>query len=217
MTIKALIFDFDGTLADTVPVCVQAFQNTFRHYLGRDFTYSQIIDRFGPNEEGMIRKEIPGEEWPAALEMYLREYERAHAACLSVFPGIIDLLAGLRARGVPLAVVTGKGPRSAAISSRLLGMDPFFDAIISNSSSHDANKPAGIRAQLEQWGLPASAAAYIGDAPSDIDSSRQAGVLPIAAAWAGDADREALAARQPAELFTSVEDFSRWAEQKFPI
>jgi phosphoglycolate phosphatase/pyrophosphatase PpaX len=115
-----MIFDLDGTLGETVPICIQAFQQTLHHYLGWTLMAPDVIAMFGPSEEGMLQRQLP-QTWPAALEVYLKEYERAHVTCPAPFPGLTTLLTGLRRRGLRLGIVTGKGLRSATISARVLG------------------------------------------------------------------------------------------------
>ena len=68
--LRGIIFDLDGTLGDTIPVCIQAFQRTFHHYLGHLFTAQDIIAMFGPSEEGMLQRQLP-QTWPQALDMSL--------------------------------------------------------------------------------------------------------------------------------------------------
>lgn len=128
MRLRGMIFDLDGTLGDTIPVCIQAFQRTFHHYLGHLVPAQDIIAMFGPSEEGMLQRQLP-QTWPQALDMYLEEYARAHATCREPFPGLLPLLTTLQGRGVRLGIVTGKGPRSASISAHMLGLDVFFDGI----------------------------------------------------------------------------------------
>jgi len=210
MRLRGIIFDLDGTLGDTIPVCIQAFQETFRHYLGHLFTAQDIIAMFGPSEEGMLQRQLP-QTWPQALAMYLAEYTRAHATCPEPFPGLLPLLATLQGRGVHLGIVTGKGPQSASISARVWGLNAYFDGIEAGAAEGPV-KPAGVRAFLTRWAIAPSAVAYVGDAPYDIDAAKQADVIAVAAAWAGSADAAALAARQPHRLFQRVTDFIAWAE-----
>jgi pyrophosphatase PpaX len=211
MKLQGMIFDLDGTLADTIPVCIEAFQHTFQYYLGQAFTDRDIEAMFGPNEEGMLQRHLPN-TWPQALNMYLVEYERAHANCQSPFTGITPLLTNLRARGLHLGIVTGKGLGSARISARVLGLDPYFDGI-EVGSADGAIKQARIRALLTRWAVAPQVVAYIGDAPTDIDAAKHAGVVAVAAAWAASASATALAVRQPDVLFRRVADFAIWAEQ----
>ena len=210
MRLRGIIFDLDGTLGDTISVCIQAFQRTFHHYLGPLFTAQDIIAMFGPSEEGMLQRQLP-QTWPQALEMYLEEYARVHGTCREPFPGLLPLLATLQGRGVHLGIVTGKGPQSAKMSARVWGLHAYFDGIEAGAAARPV-KPAGIRAFLTRWAVAPSAVAYVGDAPYDIDAAKQANVIAVAAAWAASADSAALAARQPQVLFRRVVEFVAWAQ-----
>ena len=190
MRLRGMLFDLDGTLGDTVPVCIQAFQRTFHHYLGQHVTAQDIVAMFGPSTE----------------------YERAHATCRDVFSGLLPLLATLRARGVRLGIVTGKGLRSAQISARVLGLDAYFEGIEAGAADGPI-KPAGMQAFLRRWAVAPQTVAYVGDAPYDMDAARQAEVIAVAAAWATGANAETLAARQPHVVFQRVADFVAWAER----
>jgi pyrophosphatase PpaX len=214
MKLRGMLFDLDGTLGDTVPVCIQAFQRAFYYYLGQHLTAQDIMAMFGPSEEGMLQRALP-QDWPQAVDMYLMEYERAHTTCRDLFSGLLPLLASLRARGVRLGIVTGKGLRSAQISARMLGLDTYFEGIEAGAADGPV-KPAGIQAFLTRWAVAPQAVAYVGDAPYDIDAAKQAEVIAVAAAWAAGANAVALATRQPHVLFRRVADFVAWAERVSP-
>ena len=62
-----VIFDLDGTLADTLPMCISAFRKAVEPFIHRHLEYEEIERQFGLNEEGMIRN-IVGEHWEEALE-----------------------------------------------------------------------------------------------------------------------------------------------------
>lgn len=206
--LSAVIFDLDGTLADTNLVCIAAFQRTFEHFLGRTFSAQEIIDLYGPSEEGITQRMVPA-CWQTALAMYLAEYEHAHTAFRQPFEGIVELLEQLRKANLRLAIVTGKGSGSAGISLRVLGLAPYFEDI-ETGSPQGGIKHERIEAVLQKWGLPPQAAAYIGDSPADITAARRAGVAALAAAWAETADVAGLAASQPDALFRSVADLAAW-------
>jgi phosphoglycolate phosphatase-like HAD superfamily hydrolase len=104
---------------------------------------------------------------------------------------------------------------SAEVSLSHLQLREHFD-VIDTGSAEGAIKPRQIARVLARWGLAPEHAAYVGDAPSDIDAAREAGVLALAAAWAKTADSLALGRKQPAALFESVADFQTWIARHLP-
>jgi beta-phosphoglucomutase-like phosphatase (HAD superfamily) len=59
MKIEAVIFDLDGTIANTLPLCIAAFRKSIEPLLQASISDEEIIATFGPSEEGTIRKLIP--------------------------------------------------------------------------------------------------------------------------------------------------------------
>jgi pyrophosphatase PpaX len=210
MQLHGMIFDLDGTLTDTFRVCFTAFREALRPVTGRTHTDEEIMARFGPSEEGMFQRWVP-DRWEECLRLYLAAYEREHRRIARTFPGIETALDLLKARGIPLAVVTGKGPHSAAISLKQLGLAPYFDCV-ETGSPEGGVKPLCIQRVLERWGIPPSRVAYLGDVPSDIEASRLVGVRPLAAAWEERSDASALRALDPLAVFDAVPQFIQWIE-----
>jgi phosphoglycolate phosphatase-like HAD superfamily hydrolase len=103
MSLQGVIFDLDGTLGDTLPVCFAAFRETFRRYVGREYSDREIRAMFGPAEEGILQ-DLLADRWEEGLRHYLDAYRAAHAQCPAPFPGISDVLGGLKQRGVPMAI-----------------------------------------------------------------------------------------------------------------
>lgn len=209
--LSGAIFDLDGTLADTLPVCYAAFRQVIRDRTGQTYTNDEILARFGPSEEGVLQRLAP----VAAAESYcdfLAIYEREHRRCPRPFAGLREILDDLASAGVRLGVVTGKGPKTAQISLRLLGLEAYFDMVEAGSPA-GAVKPAAMRRALEAWRLPAEQTISVGDSPSDIRSAREVGVTPLAAAWATGVRVERLEAEQPHALFRRVEEFRRWLQR----
>jgi phosphoglycolate phosphatase-like HAD superfamily hydrolase len=209
--IRGLIFDLDGTLCDTIPVCIASFQAAFALNVGQNFSEADIRALFGPDEAGIIRQVVPA-AWEACLADYLIAYESEHDACSAAFDGIVPLLARLRNRGLLLAIVTGKGQGSCAISLRRLGLGEYFDVVETGSNAGPV-KPQRIRAVLDRWDLPAAEAAYVGDSPFDVRDARETGVRAMAAGWAASTDVAGLRAERPDALFTTVAEFAEWIDQ----
>lgn len=208
MTIRAVIFDFDGTLADTLPLCIRAFRSSIEPHLGRSVSDAEIIATFGPAEEGTIKALIPN-QYEEGVASYLTHYEQYHADYPNLFPGIESLLTELRAKPVRLALVTGKGERSAALSLAFYQLTPYFSAFGYGDLAINS-KTRNINRIVADWGLPPDEVLYVGDAPSDIVACRQAGVPIAAAAWASTAEPDVLAQLEPNALFESVDAFRTW-------
>ena len=208
MNLKAIIFDFDGTLADTLPLCIRAFRSSIEPRLGRSVSDAEIIATFGPAEEGTIKALIPNyfEEGVAA---YLTHYGQYHAEYPNLFPGIQSLLTELQAKQIPLALVTGKGERSAEMSLTFYQLTSYFSAF-GYGDLETNSKTRNINRIVADWNLKPDEVLYVGDAPSDILACRKAGVPIAAAAWASTAEPLVLAELEPDALFESVETFQNW-------
>ena len=205
---RAAIFDLDGTLADTLPACYAAFRFACEGVGGPAYTNEQIRALFGPSEEGMLQRAMP-ERWQEGLTLLLAEYRRHLAACPGVFPSVTGALRLLRESRTPLALVTGKGPFTTKMSLTHFGLDGVFDPV-EVGSPQGVIKAAAIARVVARWGVAAADVIYVGDAVADVQAAREAGVLPIAAAWAPSAIEAELAATKPHALFTDASDFQSW-------
>ena len=208
MKLAGAIFDLDGTLADTLPACYAAFRAACAGAGGPDYTNEQIRGFFGPSEEGMLQRAMP-QRWEEGLVILLAEYQRHLTRCPAVFPSITTALDLLRRRRTPLALVTGKGPSTTKMSLTHFGLDGVFDAV-EVGSPQGVVKAAAIARVVARWGVAAHEVIYVGDAVADVAAARQAGVLPIAAAWAPSAIAEELEAAKPHALFARGDDFHAW-------
>ena len=74
-------------------------------------------------------------------------------------------------------------------------------------------KPQAMREVLGAWGISPAQAVSIGDARPDVDSAKQVGLAPLAAAWAGTADFDLLASREPLAVFREVTEFAAWVDE----
>jgi HAD superfamily hydrolase (TIGR01549 family) len=209
--IQCIIFDLDGTLGNTLPLCIAAFKKSIEPLAGRTLSDREIIDTFGPSEEGTVQALIP-DHYEQGIEDYLTSYRDLHAMCEAPFEGIIDILEFAKNRNVRLAMVTGKGERSTVITLEMYGIRSYFD-IIETGSPMGPRKVQGITNVLEQLRIAPRESLYVGDSPSDIVAAREANVPVIAAAWADTADKEQLQALRPNELFSTVEEFKRYIER----
>ena len=205
--IKTAIFDFDGTLADTIPLCREAFRRAVRELDGRTLTDEEIERQFGPDDLGVIQRLLPGkpELHEKGRELFLRYYHELHPELAPTpFPGAAGLLHALRSRGIRLAMVTGKRLESAEIH-----LAEFFP-ILETGSPEGGVKPDRIRRALDRLDSSAGEAIYIGDSPTDVDACRAVPIRILAAGWAAEADVKGLEERKPDYLLTRFEDLDRF-------
>lgn len=210
--IKTAIFDFDGTLADTLPLCREAFRRAIRDLDGRTMTDEEIERQFGPDDLGVIQKLLPGkpELHEQGRELCIRYYRELHPELAPApFPGTAGMLRALRSRGIRLAMVTGKRLESADISLQFFHLAEFFP-ILETGSPQGGVKPDRIQRALNRLGSSAGEAIYIGDAPTDVDACRAVPIRILAAGWAPEADVEGLRERRPDYLLTRFEDLDRF-------
>jgi phosphoglycolate phosphatase-like HAD superfamily hydrolase len=210
--LHGVIFDLDGTLADTLPLVIAAFRTAIEPLANRSLTDAEIIATFGPSEEGTIRALIP-EHYEQGVANYLTQYEALHDGWPDPFPGIPALLTDLKARGVRLALVTGKGEISALMSLKRYGMDFAFE----NIETGDPNGPRKaecIQKILTRWQIAPAEAVYVGDAPTDVTAAREAGVGMIGAGWAPTTDLDLLAAQHPDVLLKTVDELKEWLDAR---
>lgn len=210
MGVRGVIFDLDGTLADTIPVCVAAFRSAFEGFSGCRWDDEEIKALFGPTEEGSCRRAVP-EDWRGCLEAYLDAYENAHAGLTEPFPGIKDALRLLRERGMAVAVVTGKGPVSARISLRRLGLEQYFD-LVETGSPDGPVKPESLRKVLSGWGMEPHEAAYLGDVAYDMEAAAEVGVIALGAAWSEGSTAHEAPPTILGTTFADVDSFMKWIE-----
>lgn len=207
--IKAVIFDLDGTLANTLPLCIEAFRQSVEPLINRSTSDAEIIATFGPSEEGTIMALAP-DYYDKGVADYLKFYKSLHDMCPIPFAGIQDVLQTLKNKEVRIAMVTGKGKHSTDISLTHFELTHFFE-MIETGSPKGARKAEGIQIILDGLAdIKKDEITYVGDAPSDIIASRKVGISVVAAAWADTAETEKLQEMKPDELFYTIQDFEDW-------
>ena len=179
----AVIFDLDGTLADTIPLIVSSFNAAVGPVAGRAFSLTEVIAKFGPPDSGMLLKEVGEERAEAVDEVYHAHYAANHGGVV-VFEGVREMLEAIRAAGLAMGVMTGKGRRTADITLRELGWADLFPAVITGDEAvRPKPAPDGVLEVARLLGVEPSRCAFVGDSPGDVKAGRAAGMVTIAAGW----------------------------------
>jgi phosphoglycolate phosphatase-like HAD superfamily hydrolase len=206
LRVKAILLDLDGTIGNTLPLCITAFRESIEPLVGRALTDEEIVATFGPSEEGTIAVLLP-EQRAEGLDRYLRRYEELHCRWPSPFEGISEILSYLKAKRIFVGLITGKGRRSTELTLKSYGLEDYFDVIKTGASSGPV-KDRRIEEVIEELSLAREEILYVGDAPSDVKACRDCNIKIAAAAWAPTANAAELEQMRPDFLFSSVSAFS---------
>ncbi len=188
--IKLVAFDLDGTIADTIPMCIEAFEKAVSPYAGHTLSKDEIIQTFGLNETGMIKAIVKG-QWDSALKDFYIMYEKLHYQCVTPFEGIITLIENLKFKGIIVVLTTGKGQKSCEITLNRLKLGNIFSDIMTGSEYKNCKKDSLI-ALMNKYGLLLDECVYIGDTISDVLVSNEAGIRCLSAAWCKSSDKVGL-------------------------
>lgn len=209
--IKLVAFDLDGTIADTLPLCIKAFRIAVQPYISQTLSEGDIIKTFGLNEEGMIRKVIKDEYWKQALQDFYPIYIKLHRfMCPQPFQGIRELIILLRQNNLIVALVTGKGAKSCEITLQQLGMNSDFDRIITGNAERNTKHEA-LNELLNIYHLSPAEIVYVGDTVSDIMQCKMVNVVCLSAAWSVENSiNEDLERYNSGKVFSSIEKLSEY-------
>jgi pyrophosphatase PpaX len=210
MALKCIIFDVDGTLAATGRLIFDSFNHIAERYRHRRYSDEEIIKMFGPPEEGALLSIVGKDQIDEVMIEYLDYYRTRHREMASLHAGMNEILDFIKSRGCKLAIFTGKGTRTTQITLQELGIDQYFDYIVTGNDVVN-HKPSseGLIKILEHFSLSPDETLMIGDGVSDVTSAHEAGMKVGTVLWdsyAGDKVRS-----MPSDyLFHTVVELEQW-------
>lgn len=181
--IKLVAFDLDGTIGDTLSMCIQAFKEATQPYTGRELSDVEVVQTFGLNEEGMIRCVVDEAYRQQALHDFYVIYEALHKTmCPKPFEGIRELITLLKQKDIIVVLITGKGVKSCDITLRQFNMETCFAKVVTGSAERNIKSKA-LKELLCTYHLSIDEIVYIGDTVSDIKECQKVKVRCLSAAW----------------------------------
>ena len=211
--IKLLIFDFDGTLADTHELIIQTNQEAMRR-MGFPVLEDQMISRtIGlPLEEGILTMfpQLAREDLPAWVKTYRTIFDELKTRIIpGLFPHVKETLEALHARGYVLTVASSRLSLSLNDFLRDMGIAPFFSYVLGADNVSAAKPdPEPVLKTLRDLHFRADEALVVGDMPVDILMGKRAGAFTCGVTY-GNSDREAL---KKAGANHVLDDFGRLPE-----
>lgn len=196
----AVLFDLDGTLADTVDLILRCYRHTMRTHLGRELPDARWLSTIGTPLKEQLRDFARDEDEAARmLETYVTYQRGIHDQWVSPFPGAAEVVRELKARGIAVAVVTSKRREMALRTLDRCGLSGAYDELVAfDDVQRGKPDPEPVLLALDTLGLAAEAhrTVMVGDSPWDLRAGRAAGTRTAAALW-GPYGRDALAEEAP--------------------
>jgi HAD superfamily hydrolase (TIGR01509 family) len=215
VTLRLLVFDFDGTLVNTTPLIHRGIDATVE-VLGLE---PEAAERWraliGLPLSVQLREVLPpdrrtDEEVERAVALY-RSGQRRLGLQAEPFPGIDELVAELTARKLPLAIASSKGREALSATLERLGWTDLFDPVVTPEDVAQAKPhPESLQKVLARLKVPPESAAYVGDTKFDMEMAVRSGVTAWGAGWGGHRARllDAGASKvfaTPAELHVALQ------------
>lgn len=203
-----MIFDLDGTLTDSAGGIVASFRHALGE-IGADVPDGDLASLIvGPPMHVTLSGMGLGDRADEAFAAYRADYTARGWSINSVYDGIPDLLADLRAKGVRLAVATSKSEPMARRIVEHFGLDGHFEVVAGASVDGTRSSKADVVAHaLAQLGPLPDSVLMIGDRDHDVMGAAAHGIDTIVVSWGyGSGDFDHPDAMQPAGRVSTVED-----------
>lgn len=199
-----VLFDFDGTVAHTVPLIIDSYRATLAEYGLPERSDAEIATWIGLTLEDVFA-DLGFDDVATPSTFYRTWNESHHDAVIAPCPGVPALLDDLRAAGLDLRVVTSKGRVLAERGIRILGLGDLEVLVAKEDTVAHKPDPEPLLQALHLLGADAKDCVYVGDATYDVQCAKAAGMDGIAVTW-GAGSRAALEEQQPLAVVDSADE-----------
>jgi phosphoglycolate phosphatase len=183
----AILFDLDGTLADTAPDLAQALNKLRTERALAPAPYENLRPYASAGARGLIGAGFglqPGADGYEELRIgFLDNYAAAIAVHSRLFDGIRELLAQLQQTGLPWGIVTNKAMRFTEPLVPQIGLGHAACVVSGDTTPHAKPHPAPLLEAARRLGVDPHHCWYVGDDLRDVQAGKAAGMVTVAAAW----------------------------------
>lgn len=185
MAIDTVIFDFDGTIANTNQVIINSWQHTYMARNGAPGDEEEIVKSFGEPLAVTMAKVFPDFDVDESIKIY-RGYQVQHFSdMIEIFPGVKESMEKLKKEGYRIAVVTSRMRNTTCEGMEAFGIEHLVDTLVSCEDT-DKHKPdpEPVLKALEKLEIEPEEAVMVGDSMFDIRCAHNAGVKAALVSWA---------------------------------
>ncbi|HEY8429844.1 MAG TPA: HAD family hydrolase [Sandaracinaceae bacterium] len=201
---RAVLFDLDGTLIDSGALYMECYRRAFEAELDELPSWEEMMQRRPASERYFLLDWLGPELGHRVHERVCEAYDALAGELLGGFyEGVPEMLAELRARGVPMGLVTGKSRRAFAATCRCLELERWFNVVVlEDDVPAPKPDPSGLKKALAAMGAAPGEAVYVGDTPMDVEAAQRAGMIGASALWSrGPTDRARVAKKLPPDVW----------------
>lgn len=212
MSYELIIFDWDGTLADSTGRIVDSMQKAGRLVGLPDLSDAAVQNIIGlglPEALLALWPDITDEQMTRMREAYARNFVYDSQVQMSLFEGAEQMLKRLQEAGLLLAVATGKSRKGLDRLLHDLGLGHYFAATRCADETRSKPDPLMLEELLAQLSVPAGKALMVGDTTYDLDMARAAGVDSVAMGHGAHEDGVLLASG-PQVLCHNIAELENW-------
>ncbi|MBP6683257.1 MAG: HAD-IA family hydrolase [Halioglobus sp.] len=200
------IFDWDGTLCDSIEHIVSAMQDAASEQGFEPPPAPAVRNIVGlglPQALAQLFPALDGAEHTELALAYSRHFAAPERGPAKLYEGALATLDGLRARGIELAVATGKSRRGLDRVLSSLGLAGYFDSTRCADETHSKPHPRMLYEIMAARGKSPGDTVMIGDSEYDMDMARQAGVRSVGVSF-GVHDSDRLASFGPLTVIDAL-------------
>ena len=213
MRYRAVLFDMDGTVLDTLDDLTNAVNHVLGLYSMPPITRQQAAAYLGNGAKYLLTRSVPEGTPEGLIEELLRVYQPwydSHCAILTApYPGILPLMEALKAAGVKQAVISNK--QDSAVKRLAARHFPGLleTAVGESDTVRRKPNPDAVLAALREMEVQPRDAVYIGDTEVDIQTAKNAGLACAVVGWGFRTESELLKAGAE-RIFYSAEELCAW-------
>ena len=198
MAYKAVLFDMDGTVLDTLADLAAAANTALRQFGLPEVSRDKVRASLGNGASFLIHACVPAgtdEALTQEILAWYRPWYDAHCCVLTEpYPGVPELMGRLRARGVKLAIISNKADTAVQELAERFFPGLLETAVGESETVRRKPDPDAVLAAAERMGLPLADCVYVGDTEVDLATARNAGMDCLTVSWGFRSEEQLFAA-----------------------